>query len=74
MTPAVDDLRHDGDRYAVYRHDATTDVQLDLPAVESADLTVVGWLPNSRLVAVGDDGHLLVLAYGDRPQLWTWAR
>jgi hypothetical protein len=69
VTPAVLDLRHDGDRYRLYRHDATTEVELDLPVELPAHLTVIGWLPDSRMVAVDENGHLMVVKYGDQPAL-----
>jgi hypothetical protein len=69
VTPVVIDLRYDGDRYFVYRHDATRDVALALPDLGTTELVVAGWLPNARLLAVDDDGRLLVVAYGDRPSV-----
>ena len=70
VTPGVLDLRKDGDRYRLFQHDATTDVELQLPVESSADLEVVGWLRDARMVVVGDEGHLVVVRSGDDAAVW----
>jgi hypothetical protein len=70
VTPGVLDLRKDGDRYRLFQHDATTDVELQRPVESSDRLEVVGWLRDARMVVVGDEGHLVVVRSGDDAAVW----